>query len=259
MVSAVLLVIWIGLIIYQIYKWMTYKPPNFPPGKRNDLNFALKFWIQNLFVGLLGPPRLPIFGTYPLLLLINYKHLHRAVDWLCKYYKTDVLGLYAASYATVIGNSNAAARELLNDPKLDGKPDLKLAQIRDPEFVSRGRGNGFYDTTFLWLPNYCILHIVFRNFLYRRSSLVWTASIFTAIHERFWIWSPSRWTRKWNSRWNFGFNGLTEKWTQIWIWKGFARYKIPGSYTNNLNTWEIFIAYRHIVMKTVQSFRIYSL
>lgn len=72
------------------------------------------------------------------MLLINYKHLHKAVDWLCKYYKTDVLGLYTASYATIIGSSNATVKELLNNPKLDGKPDLKLAQIRDPDFVTRG-------------------------------------------------------------------------------------------------------------------------
>lgn len=39
MVSPVLLVIWVGLILYQIYKWMTYKPPNFPPGKYFDWNF----------------------------------------------------------------------------------------------------------------------------------------------------------------------------------------------------------------------------
>lgn len=81
---------------------------------------------------------MPIFGAYPYLLLINYKHLHKAVDWLCEYYKTDVLGLYVANFPTIVGNSTASAKELLNNPKLDGKPGLKLAQIRDPEFNVRG-------------------------------------------------------------------------------------------------------------------------
>lgn len=85
-----------------------------------------------------GPPRLPILGSYPYLLLINYKHLHKAVDWLCKYYKTDLLGLYAAEFPTIVANTMATAKELLNNPALDGKPTLKLATLRDPDFVSRG-------------------------------------------------------------------------------------------------------------------------
>lgn len=86
----------------------------------------------------LGPPRLPIFGTYPILLLINYKHLHKAVDWLCKYYKTDVLGFYVSNFPTIVGNSTASVKELLNNPKLDGKPGLMLAKLRDPDFNIHG-------------------------------------------------------------------------------------------------------------------------
>lgn len=33
MVSPVLVSIWFALVVYQIYKWMFQKPPNFPPGK----------------------------------------------------------------------------------------------------------------------------------------------------------------------------------------------------------------------------------
>lgn len=85
-----------------------------------------------------GPPRLPILGSYPYLLLLNYKHVHKAVDWLCKYYKTDVLGLYAAHFPTIVANTTETSKELLNNQALDGKPALKLAQIRDPDFVVRG-------------------------------------------------------------------------------------------------------------------------
>lgn len=64
--------------------------------------------------------------------------MHKAIDWLCKYYKTDVLGFYAAQFPTVVANSTITAKELLNNPKLDGKPALKLALIRDPEQTIRG-------------------------------------------------------------------------------------------------------------------------
>lgn len=73
------------------------------------------------------------------MLLLNYKHLHKAIDWLCKYYKTDVLGLYVANFPTIVANSTVTAKEILNNAKLDGKPDLLLAQLRDPDFVTRGK------------------------------------------------------------------------------------------------------------------------
>ncbi|XP_055317679.1 probable cytochrome P450 304a1, partial [Sitodiplosis mosellana] len=116
MVSVVLVGIWIALLVYQIYKWMFHKPNNFPP----------------------GPPRLPILGAYPYLLLLNYRHLHKAVEWMCKYYKTDVLGMYAAHFPTIVANTAAAAKECLNNQALDGRPGLALAQIRDPDFEIRG-------------------------------------------------------------------------------------------------------------------------
>lgn len=81
---------------------------------------------------------MPILGAYPYLLLVNYRHLHKAIDWMCNYYKTDVLGLYAAHFPTIVANTTASAKECLNNPALDGKPALKLAQLRDPNFDVRG-------------------------------------------------------------------------------------------------------------------------
>ena len=140
MVSPVLIAIWLSLVVYQIFKWMFHKPPNFPPGKQNRHSISIK--ISEIIIyekKMKGPPRLPILGAYPYMLLINYKHLHKAIDWLCKYYKTDVLGFYAANFPTIVANSTVTAKELLNNPRLDGKPGLKLAQLRDPEFKIRGK------------------------------------------------------------------------------------------------------------------------
>lgn len=48
MVSVVLIGIWVALVIFQIYKWMFHKPPNFPPGK--FLNYFLKLILKAMFI-----------------------------------------------------------------------------------------------------------------------------------------------------------------------------------------------------------------
>lgn len=77
-------------------------------------------------------------GSYAFMLLLNYRHLHRAIRWLCKFYKTDMLGLYAGSYLVVVTHSYEATKEAMNNPNFDGKPALRLAMLRDPEFKPRG-------------------------------------------------------------------------------------------------------------------------
>lgn len=73
-----------------------------------------------------------------MLMLINYRHIHRAINLLCDYYKTNVLGLMFSSTLVVIANDNAGARAVLNQRELDGKPPLLLAQLRDPDLKVRG-------------------------------------------------------------------------------------------------------------------------
>lgn len=85
-----------------------------------------------------GPPRLPIFGAYGFMLLLNYKHLYRAVAWLCKYYKTDVLGLYVGPYLAMVTHSYEATKECMNNINFDGKPLLPLAALREPNFQPYG-------------------------------------------------------------------------------------------------------------------------
>lgn len=81
---------------------------------------------------------MPILGAYGFLLLMNYKHLYKAIDWLCKYYKTDVLGLYTGPYLTIVAHSADATKEAMNNPAFDGKPALPLATLREPDFKSYG-------------------------------------------------------------------------------------------------------------------------
>lgn len=116
MVSVVLLVIYALLIIYQCYKYCISRPPNFPP----------------------GPPRIPVFGAYLLLLLIDRKNLHLAVLKLCKWYKSKVIGLYIGTTPTVIANDYESVREILYNTAFDGRPPIFLAKLRDPDRELRG-------------------------------------------------------------------------------------------------------------------------
>lgn len=72
------------------------------------------------------------------MLMINYKHLQIGINWLCKYYKTNILGLYVGPFLAVVANDSASIKETMLNTKMDGRPDLFLAQVRDPHNVTRG-------------------------------------------------------------------------------------------------------------------------
>lgn len=72
------------------------------------------------------------------MLIINYKHIQIGIDWLCKYYKTNILGLYVGPFLAAVANDSASIKETMLNPKMDGRPDLFLAQLRDPNNVTRG-------------------------------------------------------------------------------------------------------------------------
>lgn len=86
----------------------------------------------------LGPPRIPVFGSYLFILLINPKHLHKAALLLGKWYKTDVLGFYLGSTPMIVANSYENVRSLLNNQDFDGRPEIYISQIRDPQLKFRG-------------------------------------------------------------------------------------------------------------------------
>lgn len=91
--------------------------------------------------------------------------------------------------------------------------------------------------------------------------MVWTASIFIAKYERFWIWLSSKWAWKWNTRWDFEFDWFAKKWTKIWIREGSTFfYPIHDHLCHSISHFKyftIFTAYRNTVMATVQSFQMY--
>jgi hypothetical protein len=108
MLSFLLLVI----IIILLYKYCTYRPPGFPP----------------------GPPRIPWFGSYLILKLIDSKFLHKAVAKLCDYYETNVLGFYFGSFAIVTTNDYKSAKEIMVRSEFDGRSPSFLSRLREPNF-----------------------------------------------------------------------------------------------------------------------------
>lgn len=116
MVSMFISVVAISLILYRVYKYCFYRPPGFPP----------------------CVPRIPIFGSYLFLLLLNGENIHLAIERLCKFYKSSVIGLYYGEFLVVAANDHASIREVAFNPAFDGRADSLLARLRDPHFDIKG-------------------------------------------------------------------------------------------------------------------------
>lgn len=116
MASVILLVIYALLAVYQIYRYCFYRPKGFPP----------------------GPPRLPFVGSYPFLFLIDFNNLHLAIQKLCTYYKSNVVGFYYGNALCVVSNDEKTVREVLFNTDFDGRNDLYIARLRSENFKLRG-------------------------------------------------------------------------------------------------------------------------
>jgi hypothetical protein len=113
MLSSIVIFVTLVLItLYRFYKFCFYRPPNFPP----------------------GPPRIPFVGSYAFLLLINHKFKHLAIEWLCKYYKSTVIGFWNGSALAIYANDPKSVREVVFRSEFDGRPDVELARVREPKF-----------------------------------------------------------------------------------------------------------------------------
>uniref|UniRef100_A0A182KDW9 Cytochrome P450 n=1 Tax=Anopheles christyi TaxID=43041 RepID=A0A182KDW9_9DIPT len=94
-----------------------------------------------------GPPRVPLLGSYPFLLALNYHHLHRAAAKLTQLYKSKLVGLYLGPLPAVIVNDHETVRQVLQRSEFDGRPDLFLARLRDEQYARRGiEENGIFFT-----------------------------------------------------------------------------------------------------------------
>uniref|UniRef100_A0A8D8FCJ7 Probable cytochrome P450 304a1 n=1 Tax=Culex pipiens TaxID=7175 RepID=A0A8D8FCJ7_CULPI len=106
----------ICLVTFRCYRYLFDRPTNFPK----------------------GPPRLPLLGGYGIMLMINYKHLHKAATRLSEFYKSKLNGLHVGSYPTVLVNDFDTVKEVLNRREFDGRPDMYMVRIREKNFQRRG-------------------------------------------------------------------------------------------------------------------------
>ncbi|KAJ0178906.1 hypothetical protein K1T71_005681 [Dendrolimus kikuchii] len=98
----------IPFLILYYYKNAYKRPPNFPP----------------------GPPSLPVYGAFWIVLAHEFSNLAGAFYKLGLKYKTKVIGLYMGPVPTVVLNDPADIKEMLTREEFDGRMDIILFRLR---------------------------------------------------------------------------------------------------------------------------------
>lgn len=89
----------------------------------------------------LGPPKVPWFGSYIFMLLLDRKHLHYAVNRICQFYKSTVIGFHLGEYPIVVVSDIENVKKVLNNRDFDGRPDILMGRLRHPDFELHGKWN----------------------------------------------------------------------------------------------------------------------
>lgn len=66
------------------------------------------------------------------MLLLDRNHLHRAVNRICKFYKSTIIGFYLGENPIVVVNDWENVKNALNNRDFDGRPDILMARLRSP-------------------------------------------------------------------------------------------------------------------------------
>lgn len=77
-----------------------------------------------------GPPSLPVYGAYWLLLAKVYQNLAAASIKFSEEYKTKVLGMMIGAVPVIIANDSKLVKEVLNREEFDGRMDIILGRLR---------------------------------------------------------------------------------------------------------------------------------
>ncbi|KAM7363718.1 putative cytochrome P450 304a1 [Cochliomyia hominivorax] len=116
MLTLILISIFLTIFLYASYKYCFYKPEGYPP----------------------GPPRIPLFGSYLFMMLADFKYLHKGVLKFSKWYKTDIVSFYMGPFPIVAVHCAEGVREILNNSDYDGRPDIYLNRMREPNTERAG-------------------------------------------------------------------------------------------------------------------------
>lgn len=81
---------------------------------------------------------MPWFGGYIFMLLLDRNHLHRAVNRICKFYKSTVIGFYLGAFPIVVVNDSENVKKVLYHRDFDGRPDILMGRLRHPKLDLHG-------------------------------------------------------------------------------------------------------------------------
>lgn len=70
------------------------------------------------------------------MLIMNHKHLHLAINKLCQFYKSNVIGLHFNCAPAIVVNDLRSVKKALYHRDFDGRPDILLTRLRHPDFKS---------------------------------------------------------------------------------------------------------------------------
>lgn len=83
-----------------------------------------------MFIFILGPPRLPIYGSYYYIRALDFSNLTNAFTKLSKIYKTKIVGCFLASFPAVVVDDPDLIKEMLYNEDCDGRMDVILFRLR---------------------------------------------------------------------------------------------------------------------------------
>lgn len=81
---------------------------------------------------------MPFFGSYIFLLSLDRNHLHRAVNRICKFYKSTIIGFYLGETPIIVVNDSNNVKKALLHKDFDGRPDSLVGRMRHPNLQLHG-------------------------------------------------------------------------------------------------------------------------
>jgi len=101
----------------------------------------------------IGIIRLPIGGSYLLLLWGNYKFPHLTFDYYVKKFKSKIISCYIGDHFAIVANDYESIKEILARDDFDGRVFAEF--IRDRAF-GKDLGNEKYNYLFIFQCMYAI-------------------------------------------------------------------------------------------------------
>ncbi|XP_028177026.1 probable cytochrome P450 304a1 isoform X2 [Ostrinia furnacalis] len=108
MISAIIAAIAVPFIFAYFYKNAYKRPKNFPP----------------------GPPSLPVYGAYWIILATEFNNLSEAFRKIGQKYKSKIIGMFLGPFRTIVINDPGMIKDMLYHEDFDGRVDSIVMRMR---------------------------------------------------------------------------------------------------------------------------------